>query len=158
MKRPAKIAILVSLFLTPILAEFETETLPEELAKAARGFLETDTADARARMTTFSDADLEKITNAFKKSHTSSERRLFWLSEELYRRNAERVSAERIRYLYYAVLAALGIIALFTVLTYRTASRRRSVPLTPATDFPAAVPVPQKAGAASRKKPAKKKK
>lgn len=158
MQHPAKTLILAALFLSPLAAEFDSDALPKELVTPTREFLETNTADARMRMTRFSDADLEKITNVFKKSHSNSERRLFWLSEELYRRNAERVSAERIRYLYYAVLAALGIITIFTVMTYRTAARRRPLPVSPATDFPAAVPVPQKTATKRSNRPAKKKK
>ncbi len=123
-----KLILFSSLFvLANIGAEFEPESLPETLATPLKNFLEADTAKARAGMAAFSDEDLQKITNGFKKSHSAADQRLFWLSEELYRRNAERVAAERIRYLYYAVLAALGIIGLFTALTYASARRRMHI-------------------------------
>lgn len=121
------ILFLTALFLTvPVSAEFESESLPEKLATPVKNFLEADTAAARSGMAAFSDEDLQKIVNAFKKSHSSADQRLFWLIEESYRRNAERVAAERIRYLYYAVLAALGIIGLFAALTYARSRRSAS--------------------------------
>lgn len=104
-------------------ARFEADALPEKLAAATQEFLDSDTAKARAAMSKFSDEDLQRITNIFKKIHSNSEQRIFWLVEESYRRNAERVAAERIRYLYLAVLAALGIIGLFSILTYRQAKK-----------------------------------
>lgn len=117
-----------ALFLTgPVAAEFDSESLPEKLATPVKNFLEADTAAARVGMAAFSDDDLQKIVNVFKKSHSAADQRMFWLIEESYRRNAERVAAERIRYLYYAVLAALGIIGLFAALTYAR-SRRSAAP------------------------------
>jgi len=108
-------------------ADFDIDDLPENLAGQTREFMKADTAKARGSMAAFSDEDLQRITNAFKKAHGKEEQRIFWLSEELYRRNAERVAAERIRYLYYAVLAALGIIAIFSMLTYAR-SRKVTAP------------------------------
>lgn len=104
-------------------AQFDVDVLPEKLAVTTQEFLEADTAKARVAMSKFSDEDLQRITNSFKKVHKNSEQRIFWLVEESYRRNAERVAAERIRYLYLAVLAALGIIGLFSILTYRQAKK-----------------------------------
>ncbi len=111
-------------------ASFDTDALPEKLASETRAFLDADTGRARARIATFSDEDLQRITTVFKKAHRPEEQRLFWLTEELYRRNAERVAAERIRYLYFAVLAALAIIAGFTAMTY--AQTRRAASAMPA--------------------------
>lgn len=131
--------ILVFAFAGPVAAaEFEIDSLPEKLAVTTKDFLEADTAKARAGMTVFSDEDLQKITNSFKKAHGAADQRVFWLAEELYRRNAERVAAERIRYLYYAVLAALAIIAAFTALTYARA-RKQNAPApspTPLNELP----------------------
>jgi hypothetical protein len=136
-----KLILLSALFFFgSISAEFEPESLPETLATPLKNFLEADTGKARAGMAAFSDEDLQKITNGFKKSHSAADQRLFWLAEELYRRNAERVAAERIRYLYYAVIAALGIIALFSGLTYAAAKRRMRAPVT-SSESPAAAPV-----------------
>lgn len=104
-------------------ADFETTALGTELAARTDKFLTGTTAEARAQIAGFSDVDLQKIANEFKKSHSTAEQRLFWLSEELYRRNAERVAAERIRYLYYAVLAALLILMGFAFMTWRQAGR-----------------------------------
>lgn len=104
-------------------ADFETTKLGSELAARTDKFLSGSTAEARSQIAGFSDADLQKVANEFKKSHTTAEQRIFWLSEELYRRNAERVAAERIRYLYYAVLAALLILTGFAFMTWRQASR-----------------------------------
>jgi len=126
--------ILVSKYIRPLLAllffaapalyaDFDADILPEKLAATTKEFLSTDTGKARAQMPTFSDDDLLRIVTAFKKSHAKDEQRIFWLVEESYRRNAERVAAERIRFLYYAVLAALGVIALFSALTYRRSRR-----------------------------------
>jgi hypothetical protein len=112
-------------------AEFDVEALSGNLPARVKDFLSDDTAKARAGMAAFSDEDLQKIVNGFKKAHDASEQRLFWLSEELYRRNAERVAAERIRYLYYAVLAALAIITVFTGLTYARARRQDLTPPPP---------------------------
>ena len=102
--------------LTP--AEFDPEVLPEKLAAEVQNFFDAETGRARSQMAAFSDEDLQKIATAFKKVHPAAEQRLFWLIEESYRRNAERVAAERIRFLYIAVLLALGIIAAFAGLTY----------------------------------------
>lgn len=99
-------------------ADFDVEVLPDSLASETQKFFAAETGRARAQMAAFSDEDLQKITTAFKKAHPASEQRLFWLIEESYRRNAERVAAERIRFLYIAVLLALGIIAAFAGLTY----------------------------------------
>ena len=120
-------------------ADFDPETLPEHLATATKNFLEADTGKARSAMATFSNDDLQKIANSFKKSHDASGQRIFWLIEEHYRRNAERVAAERIRYLYYAVLAALAIIAAFTGLTYASARKQRSIPA-PESSTPTNIP------------------
>ncbi len=158
MKLMAKIIAFLLFASLPVLADFDTETLPAELAARTKEFLGADTGAARSGMAKFSDDELQKITTAFKKVHSKEEQRLFWLSEELYRRNAERVSAERIHYLYFAVLAALGLITTFSLLTFRQVSRQRR-PHAPMNDFPAAVPVPQTAPARSqvKRKPAKKK-
>jgi hypothetical protein len=104
---------------------FDTKTLPDALAAKTREFLGSDTASARGQMTKFSDEDLQRVTNRFKKNHSSDEQRLFWLTEELYRRNAERVAAERIHYLFYAVVAALSILVAFTALTYAKTRKRK---------------------------------
>ena len=119
-------------------ADFETATLGNELAARTDKFLAGSTAEARADIAGFSDAELQKVTNEFKKSHTTAEQRIFWLSEELYRRNAERTAAERIRYLYYAVLAALFILAGFSFVTWRQAGRisRTEAPKTPVAVIP----------------------
>ena len=119
-------------------ADFETATLGSELAARTDKFLAGSTAEARAQIAGFSDAELQKVTNEFKKSHTTAEQRIFWLSEELYRRNAERTAAERIRYLYYAVLAALFILAGFSFMTWRQAGRisRAAVRETPVAVMP----------------------
>lgn len=108
----------------PNAAEFDSEALPHSLAQTTQDFLTADTAKARAGMSKFSDDDLQRIVNAFKKGHTKSDQRIFWLVEESYRRNAERVAAERIRFLYLAVLAALGVIALFSALTWRQSKQK----------------------------------
>jgi hypothetical protein len=132
-------------------ADFEVDDLPEALAGQTREFLKADTAKARAGMAAFSDDDLHRVTNAFKKAHDKKTQRIFWLSEELYRRNAERVAAERIRYLYYAVLAALGIIAAFSMLTY--ARSRNVARATPAMVAPNPAPqiITEKKKTGSRK-------
>jgi|GEM_PF-2680808 len=119
-------------------ADFETATLGNELAARTEKFLSGSTAEARSGIAGFSDAELQKVTNEFKKSHTTAEQRIFWLSEELYRRNAERAAAERIRYLYYAVLAALLILAGFSFMTWRQAGRisRAAAPVTPIAKIP----------------------
>ncbi len=156
MKHKAKIIAFLLFTTLPAMAEFDTEALPGDLAARTKDFLRADTAAARSGMAKFSDDELQKITTAFKKSHSKEEQRLFWLSEELYRRNAERVSAERIRYLYFAVLAALGLITAFSLLTFRQVNRQRRVH-SPINDFPAAVPVAQVAPAPAKRKPAKKK-
>ncbi|GAB4429026.1 MAG: hypothetical protein OHK0011_11320 [Turneriella sp.] len=142
MKQIAKISAFLLVTALPAAAEFDVESLPGELARRTREFLSTETAAARSGMAKFSDDELQKITTAFKKSHSKEEQRLFWLSEELYRRNAERVSAERIRYLYFAVLAALALITAFSILTFRQSNRQRRAH-TPMNDFPAAVPISQ---------------
>ena len=112
-------------------ATFDLDTLPEKLATETQSFLGADTARARTRMAAFSDEDLQRISTAFKKSHSAADQRIFWLTEELYRRNAERVAAERIRYLYFAVLAALAIIAGFSAMTYVQTRKATNVqPLT----------------------------
>jgi hypothetical protein len=159
MKRLMHLSAALILSALPLVAEFDAETLPGELRARVREFLSAETAAARSSMAKFSDDELQKITTAFKKSHSKEEQRLFWLSEELYRRNAERVAAERIRYLYLAVLAALGLITAFSILTFRQASRQRRAH-TPMSDFPPAVPVPQAAASqpqakrrGARKKP-----
>lgn len=144
MKRIANISAFLLITALPVAADFDAGTLPGELAGRTREFLAAETAAARSGMAKFSDDELQKITTAFKKSHSKEEQRLFWLSEELYRRNAERVSAERIRYLYFAVLAALGLITAFSILTFRQSNRQRRAH-TPMNDFPAAVPIPQAA-------------
>ncbi len=119
-------------------ADFESAALGSELAARTDKFLAGSTAEARADIAGFSDAELQKVTNEFKKSHTTAEQRIFWLSEELYRRNAERTAAERIRYLYYAVLAALFILAGFSFVTWRQAGRisRTEAPKTPVAVIP----------------------
>lgn len=122
-------------------AEFDTDTLPEDLAPRVKEFLDADTAKARGSMPAFSNEDLQKIQNAFKKDHSSGDQRLFWLVEESYRRNAELVAAERIRYLYYAVLAALAIIAAFTALTYARA-RKVTLPASHVSLPPVSSPAP----------------
>ncbi len=135
-------------------ADFETTALGSDLAARTDKFLAGTTAGARAQIAGFSDAELQKVSNEFKKSHTTAEQRIFWLSEELYRRNAERVAAERIRYLYYAVLAALLILAGFSFMTWRQAGRisRSAAPATPVTNNYAPV---MESVASSRKKPKK---
>ncbi|MCS6971533.1 MAG: hypothetical protein NZL89_00775 [Leptospiraceae bacterium] len=105
----------------PLVAEFDTDELPATLRPRVEKFLEAETAEARSTLAQFSDAELEKISQAFKKSHSTSEQRLFWLSEEFYRRNAERVAQERIYYLYAAVLAAVAVLLIFAIFTYRRA-------------------------------------
>ena len=115
--------------LASLSAEFDTNTLSESLAPRVKDFLEADTAKARSAMAGFNDEELQRIVNAFKKDHASGDQRMFWLTEEFYRRNAERVAAERIRYLYYAVLAALAIIAGFTAFTYASARHRAPSPM-----------------------------
>ncbi len=124
MKYLTKLLIAVFFVLTPLAAETELKDLPADLMKQVEVFLNAKTEEARSGMVRFSDTDLERITNEFKKAHTKRDQRLFWLTEELYRRNAERVSAERIHYLYYAVLAALGIILGFAALSYRAAAKK----------------------------------
>lgn len=124
MTHPIKLLIAVFLILTPLVAATELTSLSPELAKQVEDFLNAKTEEARNGMVRFSDTDLERIANEFKKTHTKNDQRLFWLTEELYRRNAERVSAERIHYLYYAVLAALGIILGFAALSYRAAAKK----------------------------------
>ncbi len=158
MKQIAKVLAFLLFSTIPAAADFDPEALPGELGERTREFLRADTGAARSGMARFSDDDLQKISTAFKKSHSKEEQRLFWLSEELYRRNAERVSAERIRYLYLAVLAALGIITAFSILTFRESGRHRRRPA-PMNDFPAAVPLTQPAvvKAVPKRKPAKKK-
>lgn len=111
--------LLILIAATGINAEFETDALGEDLGPRTNKYLSGSTSEARAQMAAFTDENLQKISNAFKKSHTASDQRLFWLSEELYRRNAERVAAERIRYLYYAVLSAFFILTGFAFLTWR---------------------------------------
>lgn len=132
---------LMILFLTAsaLRAEFDTESLGGELAQKTQKFLGAQTAESRAMMPAFSDDELQKISQAFRKSHSTEEQRIFWLAEESYRRNAERVAAERVRYLYYAVLAAFAILAGFSVLTYRQ-SRRTTAPAH-AHSVPEATPV-----------------
>lgn len=114
------------LFFSPLAADFDPDELPENLAERTQQFLDADTASARAGMARFSNEELETIVTAFKKSHSKKEQRLFWLSEELYRRQAERVAAERIRYLYLAVLAALAIILVYSILSFRQSRRHSS--------------------------------
>ena len=133
-------------------ADFDVEALPEKLAGEVQRFFAADTGRARTQIAAFGDEDLQKITTAFKKAHPAAEQRLFWLIEESYRRNAERVAAERIRFLFMAVLAALGIIAVFTGLTY---ARARNLSPAAASAAPAAMPaVP--AGQPSRRATVKK--
>lgn len=131
--------LLFSAVLSSLSAEFEASLLSDALAPRVKDFLEADTAKARSSMAGFSDEDLQRIVNAFKKDHAAGDQRMFWLAEELYRRNAERVAAERIRYLYYAVLAALAIIAGFTALTYAR-TRRQQLPSPVNSGTVAAVP------------------
>lgn len=141
MKRIAKSIAFFLIAVLPAGAELDLESLPRELAGRTREFLDAETAAARSGMAKFSDDDLQKITTAFKKSHSKKEQRLFWLSEELYRRNAERVAAERILYLYFAVLAALGLITAFSYLTFRQVHRQRSAQ-TPVPDIPVEAAAP----------------
>lgn len=98
--------------------EFDFESLPGKLSGKVQTFFATDTGRARTQIAAFSDEELQKVTTEFKKAHPAAEQRIFWLIEESYRRNAERVAAERMKFLFIAVLAALGIIAGFTGLTY----------------------------------------
>ncbi|MCS6972799.1 MAG: hypothetical protein N2Z22_09115 [Turneriella sp.] len=118
-----KISALWCFILLPLFAEFDTGMLPAALRTRVDKFLEAETTEARGMLAQFTDAELEKITQAFKKSHDTSEQRLFWLTEEFYRRNAERIARERIHYLYAAVLAAIAILLVFTILTYRRAKK-----------------------------------
>jgi hypothetical protein len=85
-------------------ADFDVEALPEKLAGEVQKFFAADTGRARTQIAAFGDEDLQKITTAFKKAHPAAEQRLFWLIEESYRRNAERVAAERIRFLLWQCL------------------------------------------------------
>lgn len=148
--------ILLVLFLSASAAnaaDFDVDVLPESLAGETQKFFAAETGRARAQMAAFSDEDLQKITTAFKKAHPASEQRLFWLIEESYRRNAERVAAERIRFLYIAVLLALGIIAAFAGLTYaqtrklkHSTSQQLPVAVAPASVKPAPKRAPAKRG------------
>lgn len=95
----------------------------EDYSPKTKQFLQSDTSQARTQIASFSDEELLQATQTFKKDHSKAEQRIFWLSEEYYRRNAERVAAERIRYLFFAVVAALGIITVFSILTYSRSRR-----------------------------------
>lgn len=138
-----KLKILLVYFLGGIAinaADFDTDSLPEKLAAETQRFFDADTGRARAQIAAFSDDDLQRITTAFKKAHAKQEQRLFWLIEESYRRNAERVASERIRFLYIAVLLALGIIAAFSALTYAQARKLRLATTAAQTVAPATLP------------------
>lgn len=143
-----RVAFFALALTTALSADFDTESLGKGLTERTDNFLSAPTGDARAQMAQFSDEDLQKITTAFKKEHSASDQRIFWLSEELYRRNAERVAAERIKFLYLAVVAAFIILTGFALLTYRQ-SRRLPAPA-PA----AATPVFPAAAEPVRKRPA----
>lgn len=131
-----RVSLFCLVFSLPLRADFDTDDLPANLAERAQAFLEADTTTARQSMVRFSDEELESITTTFKKSHNKKEQRLFWLIEELYRRHAERTAAERIRYLYLAVLGALGIILAYSILAFRQSRRHGNLPLR-AQDTPA---------------------
>ena len=88
-----RVAFFALALTTALSADFDTESLGMGLTERTDKFLSVPTGDARAQMAQFSDEDLQKITTAFKKEHSASDQRIFWLSEELYRRNAERVAA-----------------------------------------------------------------
>ena len=129
-----KSSLLALVFVVPVAvgaADFETTNLGPDLGARTDKFLAGSTAEARAQIASFTDNDLQKVAHEFKKSHSTAEQRIFWLSEELYRRNAERVAAERIRYLYYAVLAALLVLTGFAFMTWRQ-SRGVNPPAAPA--------------------------
>ena len=143
-----RVAFFALALTTALSADFDTESLGKGLTERTDKFLSAPTGDARAQMAQFSDEDLQKITTAFKKEHSASDQRIFWLSEELYRRNAERVAAERIKFLYLAVVAAFIILTGFALLTYRQ-SRRLPAPA-PA----AATPVFPATAEPVRKRPA----
>ncbi|MBV6494088.1 MAG: hypothetical protein LDLANPLL_02114 [Turneriella sp.] len=102
----------------PLAADFDTASLPESLETKLETYFKMDASKARANMANFTSDEIQKIANAFKKTHSRSDQRLFWLIEEGFRRNAEINSAQRILYLYLAVLAALAIIGAFTLFTY----------------------------------------
>jgi len=107
--------LVLLMFATALFAhDFEEDSLSPKV----REFLKAETAAARTKLAGFSDDELQQVVQTFKKSLSKPEQRLFWLSEEYYRRNAERVAAERIRYLFAAVIAALAIITSFSILTY----------------------------------------
>jgi hypothetical protein len=155
MKLITKTFLLILLWSMSAWADFDVETLPRELALRTEEFLRADTVTARSALARFSDEELQKINTAFKKSHSKEEQRLFWLSEEFYRRNAERVAAERIRYLYFAVLAALGLITAFSFLTFRQVSRQRRPQPTGMTASPAIPAAPAQPQRRTAKKKAK---
>ncbi len=80
------------------------------LSKKKHNFYSADTQEAKGRMADFTEAELEQILNEYKNGKTIMEQRTLWLIGELEARKADRVAADRLFYLFLAVVLTVTLI------------------------------------------------
>jgi len=108
------------------LENFDPEKFNTKLQQKLESFLGGSTEAAQRNLLQFSESELQTVGEAVKNSFHKKDKRLFWIIEEYSRRNAERIERERVFYLYFAVLSAIGLILVFASLIYmRTRSLTR---------------------------------
>jgi len=100
------------------LENFDPEKFDAKLQQKLDSFLNATTEAAQRNLLQFSESELQTVGQAVKNSFSKKDKRLFWIIEEHSRRNAERIERERVFYLYFAVLSAVGLILVFASLIY----------------------------------------
>ncbi len=90
-----------------------SESVPEQIKKEFRLFLESDIEKARSMLSEFSSAELEIMWNHYKQNKTLREKRTLWLIEEHHARKADEVATSRLVYLFLAVVFLFIIMIIF---------------------------------------------
>ncbi len=91
-----------------------------QLQKSLENFLNSDTEDARRLLRSFTREELLEIFSAYRQTKSVQEQRYLWLIEEFHEREADRVAAERLWYVFLAVTLLMTGIFTFSLLTYFT--------------------------------------
>lgn len=94
------------------------ENLPQEKQKLLNDFTALETNEAREFMRRMSSNDLIEIWQAYTQNKPLIEKRLTWLIEEYYMRQANKVAEERLVFLFAGVMLMILLIAAMMFIVY----------------------------------------
>ncbi len=104
--------LLLFIFTQYIFSNQKQEKMSQKILEE---YLVAPLEDARRMMLSFSDEQLQKYWNDYQQKKSIQEKRILWLIEEYYSREARQISEQR---LFYLFLVCVFLLLLFFILLF----------------------------------------